>query len=154
MIALLLALFTLAGISASAQGDVSARFWIGFVLKCAVYCFFIFFFYPRFTRFFFKKYSDNVTQFTFVLVLLILSAALSELAGLEGLFGAFLAGLVLNRYIPRVSPLMNRIEFVGNALFIPYFLISVGMLINVKSLFDHKEAIFVVLVMVVVLSPV
>lgn len=149
MIALLLSLFTLAGISASAEGDISARFWIGFVLKCALYCFFIFFFYPRFTRYFFKRYSDNVTQFTFVLVLLILSAALSELAGLEGLFGAFLAGLVLNRYIPRVSPLMNRIEFVGNALFIPYFLISVGMLINVMSLFEHREAIFVVLVMVV-----
>lgn len=149
MIALLLALFTLAGISASAKGDISAVFWISFGLKCVVYCFLIFFFYPRITRAFFKKYSDNVTQFTFVLVLLILSAALSELAGLEGLFGAFIAGLVLNRYIPRVSPLMNRIEFVGNALFIPYFLIGVGMLINVKSLFDHKEAIFVVFVMIV-----
>ena len=149
MIALLLALLTLAGISASAQGDISLRFWITFVLKCALYCFFIFFFYPRFTRTFFKRYSDNVTQFAFVLVLLVLSAAMSELAGLEGLFGAFLAGLVLNRYIPHVSPLMNRIEFVGNALFIPYFLISVGMLINVRSLFDHKEALFVVLVMVV-----
>ncbi len=148
MIALLLALFVLAGISASAKGDISSRFWLLFLLKCTVYCFFIFFFYPRFTRAFFKKYSDNVTQFTFVLVLLVLSAALSELAGLEGLFGAFLAGLVLNRYIPRVSPLMNRVEFVGNALFIPYFLISVGMLINVKSLFDHREAIFVVVVMV------
>lgn len=149
MVALLLALFTLAGISASAKGGISLSFWVGFVLKCVVYCFFIFFFYPRFTRYFFKKYSDNVTQFTFVLVLLILSAALSELAGLEGLFGAFLAGLVINRYIPRVSPLMNRIEFVGNALFIPYFLISVGMLINVKSLFEHRDAIFVVVVMVV-----
>lgn len=148
MIALLLALFTLAGISASAKGDISATFWINFGLKCIIYCFFIFFCYPRLTRAFFKKYSDNVTQFTFVLVLLILSAALSEMAGLEGLFGAFLAGLVLNRYIPRVSPLMNRIEFVGNALFIPYFLIGVGMLINVKSLFDHKEAIFVVIIMV------
>lgn len=149
MIALLLSLLTLAGISASAEGDISTRFWIGFMLKCAVYCFFIFFCYPRITRYFFKRYSDNVTQFTFVLVLLILSAALSELAGLEGLFGAFLAGLVLNRYIPRVSPLMNRIEFVGNALFIPYFLISVGMLINIGSLFDHKEGIIVVVVMVV-----
>ena len=149
MIALLLALFTLAGISASAKGDISASFWIQFALKCAIYCIFIFYCYPRLTRSFFKKYSDNVTQFTFVLVLLILSAALSELAGLEGLFGAFIAGLVLNRYIPRVSPLMNRIEFVGNALFIPYFLIGVGMLINVKSLFDHKEAIFVVLVIIV-----
>lgn len=150
MIALLLALFTLAGISASAEGDVSVGFWIGFILRCALYMFFIFFCYPRFTRYFFKRYSDNVTQFTFVLVLLVLSAALSELAGLEGLLGAFLAGLVLNRYIPRVSPLMNRIEFVGNALFIPYFLISVGMLINVKSLFDHREALFVVVVMVLV----
>ena len=150
MIALLLALFTLAGISASAEGDVSVGFWIRFILRCALYMFFIFFCYPRFTRYFFKRYSDNVTQFTFVLVLLVLSAALSELAGLEGLLGAFLAGLVLNRYIPRVSPLMNRIEFVGNALFIPYFLISVGMLINVKSLFDHREALFVVVVMVLV----
>ena len=149
MIALLLALLTLAGISASAEGGMSVRFWMWFVLKCAVYCFFIFFCYPRFTRYFFKRYSDNVTQFTFVLVMLVLSAAMSELAGLEGLFGAFLAGLVLNRYIPRVSPLMNRIEFVGNALFIPYFLISVGMLINVRSLFDHKEAFFVVVMMVV-----
>ena len=149
MIALLLALLTLAGISASAEGDISVRFWVVFALKCALYCFFIFFCYPRFTRYFFKRYSDNVTQFAFVLVLLVLSAALSELAGLEGLFGAFLAGLVLNRYIPHVSPLMNRIEFVGNALFIPYFLISVGMLINVRSLFDHKEALVVVLVMVV-----
>ena len=149
MIALLLALFTLAGISASAKGDISAAFWIQFTLKCAIYCIFIFYCYPSLTRSFFKKYSDNVTQFTFVLVLLILSAALSELAGLEGLFGAFIAGLVLNRYIPRVSPLMNRIEFVGNALFIPYFLIGVGMLINVKSLFDHKEGIFVVLVIIV-----
>ena len=149
MIALLLALFTLAGISASIKGDVNATFWAVFLLKCIVYCFIIFFFYPRFTRYFFKHYSDNVTQFTFVLVLLFLSAALSELAGLEGLFGAFLAGLVLNRYIPRVSPLMNRIEFVGNALFIPYFLISVGMLVNLKSMFNHGEAIFVVVVMVI-----
>lgn len=149
MLALLMALFTLAGISASAKGDISARFWVGFALKCTAYSFFIFFCYPRLTRAFFKKYSDNVTQFTFVLVLLVLSAALSEAAGLEGLFGAFLAGLVLNRYIPRVSPLMNRIEFVGNALFIPYFLISVGMLINVRTLFDHREAIVVVLVIVV-----
>ena len=149
MIALLLALFILAGVSASARGDISTTFWINFALKCAIYCAFIFYCYPRLTKAFFKKYSDNVTQFAFVLALLILSAALSEFAGLEGLFGAFLAGLVLNRYIPRVSPLMNRIEFVGNALFIPYFLISVGMLINVKSLFNHKEALFIVAVMVV-----
>ena len=60
--------------------------------------------------------------------------------GLEGIFGAFLSGLILNRFIPRVSPLMNRIEFTGNALFIPYFLIGVGMLINVRLCF--KELIY------------
>ena len=148
MIALLLALLMLAGVSASAEGDVSLRFWLTFALKCVTYCAFIFYCYPRFTRYFFKHNSDNVTQFTFVLVMLVLSAALSELAGLEGLFGAFLAGLVLNRYIPRVSPLMNRIEFVGNALFIPYFLISVGMLVNLRSMFDHREAVFVIVTLV------
>ena len=148
MIALLLALFTLAGISASAEGDVNAMFWVFFLFKCVAYCAIVFFVFPRFTRYFFKHNSDNVTQFTFVLVMLFLSAALSELAGLEGLFGAFLAGLVLNRYVPRVSPLMNRIEFVGNALFIPYFLISVGMLVNLRSMFDHREALFVILVLV------
>ena len=78
-------------------------------------------------------------QFIFVLAILFLSAALAELVGLEGIFGAFFAGLVLNRYIPHVSPLMNRIEFIGNAIFIPYFLIGVGMLINVRLLNDGHD---------------
>ncbi len=60
-----------------------------------------------------------------------LSAMVSGAIGLEPVLGAFFAGLVLNRYIPANSPLMNSIEFVGNALFIPYFLIGVGMMINI-----------------------
>jgi Kef-type K+ transport system membrane component KefB len=74
-----------------------------------------------------------------------LSAALSELIGLEGIFGAFLSGLILNRYIPHISPLMNRIEFIGNALFIPYFLIGVGMLINLRTIFDGPNVLGIVL---------
>ena len=83
-------------------------------------------------------------QFTLVLAILFLSAALSSYIGLEGIFGAFFAGLILNRFIPHVSPLMNRIEFIGNALFIPYFLIGVGMLINIHLLFQGGNILWVV----------
>ena len=82
--------------------------------------------------------------YIYVLVVLFLCAAVSEICGLEGIFGAFLAGLTLNRFIPGVSPLMNRIEFIGNALFIPYFLIGVGMLIDISVLFHSLSTVWVV----------
>lgn len=136
-VALLLPLVLLAGISAAAQGDLGWQFWVWLLVKSAVYLFLLFFFYPRLTRWFFKKYSDPIICFVFVMALMLLSAVVSSFIGLEGLLGAYLAGLVLNRYIPLVSPLMNRIEFVGNAIFIPYFLIGVGMLIDLGSLFRN-----------------
>jgi len=150
MFALTVSLFVLAGISGIYKGELDSGSWMLFVLKCVAYCVFVFWIFPRFARWFFRKYEDNVMQYIFVLALVFLSAALAELAGMEGIFGAFLAGLVLNRLIPHVSPLMNRTEFVGNALFIPYFLIGVGMLINLGTLFSGGETLKVVLVMVVV----
>lgn len=150
MFALTVALFALAGVSGMFKGELDSSSWILFMLKCIVYCVFVFMVFPRFARWFFRTYEDNVMQYIFVLSLVFLSAALAELAGLEGIFGAFLAGLVLNRLIPHVSPLMNRTEFVGNALFIPYFLIGVGMLINLGTLFSGWNTIKVVLVMVLV----
>ena len=150
MFALTVALFALAGVSGMFKGELDSSSWILFMLKCIVYCVFVFMVFPRFARWFFRTYEDNVMQYIFVLSLVFLSAALAELAGLEGIFGAFLAGLVLNRLVPRVSPLMNRTEFVGNALFIPYFLIGVGMLINLGALFSGWNTIKVVLVMVLV----
>lgn len=150
MFALTVSLFVLAGISGIYKGELDSGSWMLFVLKCVAYCVFVFWIFPRFARWFFRKYEDNVMQYIFVLALVFLSAALAELAGMEGIFGAFLAGLVLNRLIPHVSPLMNRTEFVGNALFIPYFLIGVGMLINLGTLFSGGETLKVVLVMVVI----
>ena len=150
MFALTVALFILAGISGMYRGELDSGSWIWFIGKCVGYCAFVFLVFPRFARWFFRTYEDNVMQYIFVLALVFLSAALAELAGMEGIFGAFLAGLVLNRLIPHVSPLMNRTEFVGNALFIPYFLIGVGMLINLGALFHGGETIKVVLVMVIV----
>ena len=99
---------------------------------------------PRLVRYFLRRYSDAVMQYIFVLAVMFLSAALSVAIGLEGIFGAFLSGLILNRYIPKVSPLMNRIEFIGNAVFIPYFLIGVGMLINVRTIFTSFQVLLVV----------
>ena len=114
------------------------------------FCSFLILFIPRATRWFLHRYSDAVMQFIFVLAIMFLSAALAEAASLEGILGAFLSGLILNRYIPSLSPLMNRIEFIGNALFIPYFLIGVGMLINVRVLFMGGDIIWVVIFMVFV----
>lgn len=149
MVALLSALLFLAGLSGTVKGTDDIWFWLLFALKVSVYVFALFFIFPRLIRLFFRKFSDPVIQFTFTLAVVFLSAATAELCGLEGIFGAFLAGLVLNRFIPNTSPLMNRIEFTGNALFIPYFLIGVGMLVNVAPMFHEGKAAVVVAVMVV-----
>ncbi len=119
MLSLLLALIVLAAIVASHEdGGSSIGFWLLFVAKFSAYCTAMILVIPRLTRWFLRRYSDAVMQFIFILAMMFMSAALSELIGLEGIFGAFLSGLILNRYIPPVSPLMNRIEFIGNALFI------------------------------------
>ena len=71
---------------------------------------------------------------------------------MEPIIGAFLSGLALNRLIPRTSPLMNRIEFVGNAIFIPFFLIGVGMLIDYRAFFRDWESLEVAAVMIVLIT--
>ena len=149
MISLLMALVSLAAIVASYGGNTGVMFWLWFVGKFVGYCVLMAVLIPRLARWFLRRYSDAVMQFIFVMSMLFMSAALSEAVGLEGIFGAFVAGLILNRFIPHVSPLMNRIEFIGNALFIPYFLIGVGMLINLRLLFAGGGIVGVVIMIVV-----
>ena len=149
MISLLMALVSLAAIVASYGGNTGVMFWLLFVGKFVGYCVLMALLIPRLARWFLRRYSDAVMQFIFVMSMLFMSAALSEAVGLEGIFGAFVAGLILNRFIPHVSPLMNRIEFIGNALFIPYFLIGVGMLINLQLLFAGGGILGVVIMIVV-----
>ncbi len=144
MISLFLALVMLAGLSGTFSEDSGVLFWLLFVLKFALFCVGSILVIPRLTRYFLRRYSDAVMQYIFVMAVMFLSAALSALIGLEGIFGAFFSGLILNRYIPHVSPLMNRIEFIGNALFIPYFLIGVGMLINLRSLARGTDVLWIV----------
>jgi len=150
MLSLFIALVILAATVASHNGSSGFAFWLWFFCKFGIFCTLLIYGIPRLTRWFLRRYSDAVMQFIFVMGILFMSAAFSEAIGLEGIFGAFFSGLILNRYIPQVSPLMNRIEFIGNALFIPYFLIGVGMLINVRLLFMGGNIIEVVLCMVIV----
>ena len=148
MMALFLALIVMASIVNSFHGGSGIGFWLLFVVKFAAYCAGLILVIPRLTRWFLRRYSDAVMQFIFILATVFLSAVLSDAVGLEGIFGAFMSGLILNRFVPKVSPLMNRIEFTGNALFIPYFLIGVGMLINVRLLFAGSRILWVVFCLV------
>ncbi|GFH98975.1 cation:proton antiporter [uncultured Phocaeicola sp.] len=150
-VTVVLALMVLAVIGGMYKGEeVGGLFWVLLVARVVLLFGLIIFLMPRISRWFFRTYDDAVMQFVFVLAMVFLGGGLMELVGMEGILGAFLAGLVLNRFVPHVSPLMNRLEFVGNALFIPYFLIGVGMIIDVRCLFTEGEALKVAVVMTVV----
>ena len=145
-----LTLLVLAVISGLFKGEGGGLFWLWLVVKVVVLGVLIMQLFPRIGRWFFRRYDDNVMQFIFVLAMVFLGAGLMEFIGMEGILGAFLVGLVLNRLIPHVSPLMSHLEFVGNALFIPYFLIGVGMLIDIHVIFGGGDALKVAGVMIVV----
>ena len=147
-IALFVALLVLAFVVGGQNPDTSWVTWILFGLRCALYVTFAILVFPRVGRWFLRRYEDGVMQFIFILALVFLSASLAKMVGLEGLLGAFLAGLIVNRLIPKTSPLMSRLEFVGNALFIPYFLIGVGMIIDPGILVRRPEMLWLVTVMV------
>ncbi len=145
-----LALLVLAIVVGMANGEVNAAFWTKLGLSLSLFVIIIWFILPPIGRWFFKKYEDNVSQYIFVLVLVFAGAALAERAGVEGIIGAFLVGLALNPLISHASPLMNRIEFVGNAIFIPFFLIGVGMLVDFRAFIQGWETITVAIIMTVV----
>lgn len=145
-----LTLLVLAVISGMFKESTGDWFWSLMFLKVMLVGGFMVFAFPRIGRWFFRRYNDGVVQYIFVLAMVFLGAGLMEVAGMEGILGAFLAGIVLNRLIPRSSPLMNHLEFVGNALFIPYFLISVGMIIDVRVILGEGDALKVATVMIVI----
>lgn len=145
-----LALLVLAVIVGMTTGEVNTEFWIKLSISIVIFGLIVMLLFPIIGRWFLKHFDDNVSQYIFVLVMVFLGAVLAQLAGIEPIIGAFLAGLALNRLIPRTSPLMNRIEFVGNAIFIPFFLIGVGMLIDYRAFFKDLETIKVAVVMIII----
>lgn len=145
-----LALLVLAVIVGMNAGVVDAAFWTRLSVSLVLFGLTVMFIFPVIARWFLKRFDDSVSQYIFVLVMVFLGAVLAELAGIEAIVGAFLSGLALNRLIPSTSSLMNRIEFVGNAVFIPFFLIGVGMLVDYRAFFKDFETIKVAAVMTIV----
>jgi Kef-type K+ transport system membrane component KefB len=137
-------LIILALVLSGNDGGLDLGFLLNLLISLAVFSVILFLITPRIARWFFQKAeSEKYSNFVFVLFVVFSAGFLVELGGIEPIIGAFAAGLALNRLIPHSSALMNRIEFFGNALFIPVFLISVGMLVNVTVVFEGFRTLIV-----------
>jgi Kef-type K+ transport system membrane component KefB/nucleotide-binding universal stress UspA family protein len=143
------ALLVLAVVEASTRGALDAGFWVRLLLSLAVYAGAVWFLLPRLGRWFFRNERTGATaEYIFALTALFTGAFLARAAGFQPIIGAFLVGLALNRLIPEQSVLNNRIHFVGDAFFIPFFLLSVGMLIDVRVLAGDIRAWEVMIAMI------
>jgi Kef-type K+ transport system membrane component KefB len=137
-------LIILAVIIGNSQGSLNSEFWIRLGVSLAIFSAIMFLIIPRIAKWFFRKLeSEKHSHYIFVLSVVFFAAFLAEIAGVEPIIGAFVAGLALNKLIPHSSALMNRIEFIGNSLFIPFFLISVGMLVDVSVILSGPMALIV-----------
>ncbi len=135
------ALLVLAIIAASTTGDLDGAFWFRLVAALSIYLMAIWFGLPRLARWFFRnEKTGNVAEYVFVMAALFVGAFFAEFAGVEAIVGAFFVGLALNRLLPEGGPLSNRIHFVGEAVFIPFFLLSVGMLVDVRVFTASSQA--------------
>lgn len=137
-------LIILAVIMGNTNGNLNAEFWLRLGISLAIFTAIMFLIIPRIAKWFFRKLeSEKHSHYIFVLSIVFLAAFLAEVAGVEPIIGAFVAGLALNKLIPHSSALMNRIEFIGNALFIPFFLISVGMHVDMSVILSGPTALIV-----------
>ena len=143
-------LIALAVIMGNSRGTLNPEFWIRLGISLVIFSAIMFYLIPKVTRWFFQKLeSEKHAHYIFVLAVVFFSAFLAEISGLEPIIGAFVAGLALNQLIPQTSALMNRIEFIGNSLFIPFFLISVGMLVDITVILNGPMAIIIAVVLTV-----
>ncbi len=144
-------LIILAVIIGASQGQLDQQFWVTLGISFTIFLSIMFGIIPRIAKWFFQKVEGEKTaHYIFVLSVVFFAAFLAEIAGLEHIIGAFVAGLALNKLIPHSSALMNRIEFIGNAIFIPFFLISVGMIVDVSVLLNGPLALFIAATLTVV----
>jgi Kef-type K+ transport system membrane component KefB/mannitol/fructose-specific phosphotransferase system IIA component (Ntr-type)/nucleotide-binding universal stress UspA family protein len=147
------ALLVLAVIAASTEGALDAAFWTRLAIGLAIYGVAVWLGLPRLARWFFRsERTGAVAEYVFVFAALFAGSYLAEVAGVEAIVGAFLVGLALNRLIPEQSVLANRIHFVGDAIFIPFFLVSVGMLVDVRVMLGGLRAWEVMLAMTFTVS--
>ena len=148
MVAIILSLIVLAIVDGWSRSAQSSMDYIIQLCLVVVFLTSVLWLFPRFARTFFKRYRDPISEFMVVMLMLVGSALLADLAGLEGILGAFLCGVSLNRLLPNRSPLMNRINFVGNSIFVPLFLISVGLMIDIHAFWSGWTTLTIAIVMI------
>ena len=137
-------LIMLAVILGASDGGLTQDFWIRLGISLILFSAFMFVVIPKIAKWFFRTLeSEKYSHYIFVLSVVFFSAFLAEIAGLESIIGAFAAGLALNKLIPHSSALMNRIEYIGNSLFIPFFLISVGMIVDISVIMSGPMALII-----------
>jgi len=137
-----LVLLLLIVITSLSSHDASPSHWLRLAIIILLYFLILLVLYPLIGKWFFRNSkNDSVTQFVFVLFMVFLAGGLAIFAGIEPIIGAFLAGIALNKLIPDFSLLKNRLEFVGNALFIPFFLIYIGTFIDLRIFLENFEAL-------------
>lgn len=145
-----LALLVLAIIVKADQGRLTASFWLLLIPSLAIYTFATLWGIPRLGRWFFRRFGhDESAEFIFVLAALFVASYIAGLIEIEPIVGAFLAGVAITSLVPQLSPLMNRIQFIGNTLFVPFFLISVGMLVDPLILVKEPRGIMVAVVILI-----
>jgi Kef-type K+ transport system membrane component KefB/nucleotide-binding universal stress UspA family protein len=146
-----IALALLGVIAAAHLGDIGGVFWVELALSFALFIGGLLVILPRLGRWFFRSESINpVAEYLYVLALLFIACYIADILGIEPILGAFLVGLILNRYIPEQTPLANRINFFGDAFFIPFFLLYIGMFVNLGLLLESVEVWVIMLSMVAI----
>ena len=150
ILAVTLSLLLLGGISSYVEGKTDAHYWWKMLAWTTIFLILVIGVFPQLTSWFIKKVSDPTLEFLFVALLVVSAAWMANEAGLQAILGAFVAGIALNRRIPNLSPLMNRISFIGNTLFIPIFLLGVGMTIDFHVFFSGWGTLVIALALIVV----
>lgn len=147
----ILALLVLAVVVKAQSGDLTLGFWLFLIPSLIVFTFTTLWGIPRLGRWFFLKFGhDEGAEFGFVLLALFVVSYIAGLIEIEPIVGAFLVGIAITQQIPALSPLMNRIQFIGNTLFVPFFLISVGMLVDPLILFKEPKSMLIAGIIIVV----
>ena len=149
MLTITLSLLVLAALKGHFLSTTDTAFWGPFLGKVLLFVVIVLLFFPFITRKAFLKDRDPMFSFMMVMAMLVSASWLAEWVGLESILGAFVCGVALNKYVPNRSPLMQRINFIGNSLFVPIFLIGVGMMIEVNRVWESWSIVGIALVMIV-----
>lgn len=148
MLTITLSLLVLAYLKHQVSPDNSGGSGWGLLGKIALCLGIITIVFPWLAQRFFKRWSDATSGFLIVMTMMAISAWLAAWAGLEGILGAFICGVSLNKFVPNLGPVMQSINFVGNNLFVPLFLLGVGMMIDISYLWSGWTTILIAIVMI------